>query len=186
MARLVDFCRYNGFIDFAKKKRKYREFYKGHEAIISMILSVLVAAILLYIDCHVGNISDICQSIFSFLIPSMIGLLGFLIAGLALMASIITTKAVETINKINKVERLAAILYSFYFEAGIVGFSVVVMIILYLFTYISLATHWFVNFLLIFLVAYPVFFSLIYAVELLGTCINFFFLNVYYSNLSKN
>ena len=185
MARLIEVCRYHGFYNFAQKTKKYKELWKSNSGKVAIVLAFIVVGLFYAINNSSNNhtLLGIYRTILLFMIPSLIGMLGFLIAGLALMASIITDRAVKNIDKICKIDKLAGILYSFYFEAGVTAGCVILMLIAYIVTYYPVNICNLIAYCCIFVIVYFVAFSVLYAVSLIGTCLNFFFLNVYYNNL---
>lgn len=184
MLDLKYFFRTNSFKSMLIDTKKYRELYKPNEAKISMVLSMLVTIIFFLLHEYItdSELTDLLKNIFSILISGLIGLLGFLVTGLAMMASIITKKSVTTIDSQGKTKSLVGILFSFYFEGAMVGLNIIVMLIAYIIlTFpMKLIDIVFIPFTAI--ISYFFFFTVLYAVTLLGSCINFFFVNVYYDH----
>lgn len=184
MLDLKHFFRTNSFKSMLIDTKKYRELYKPNEAKLAMILSVIVTIVIFFLNDFIDNseMTNLLKNIFSILISGLIGLLGFLVTGLAMMASIITKKSVENIDSLGKTKSLVGILFSFYFEGAMVGFNIVVMLIAYVVLAFPTAMMDSVLIVLTFIIAYSFFFTVLYAVTLLGSCINFFFVNVCYDH----
>lgn len=178
------FFRTNSFKSMLIDTRKYRELYKPNEAKLAIILAVIFTIIIFFLNESIGNLemTDLLKNIFSILISGLIGLLGFLVTGLAMMASIITKKSVENIDSLGKTKSLAGILFSFYFEGAMVGFNIIVMLIAYVVLAFPIEIVDSVLIVLTAIIAYTFFFTILYAVTLLGSCINFFFVNVCYDH----
>ena len=178
------FFRTNSFKSMLIDTKKYRELYKPNEAKLAIILAVIFTIIIFFLNESIGNLemTDLLKNIFSILISGLIGLLGFLVTGLAMMASIITKKSVENIDSLGKTKSLAGILFSFYFEGAMVGFNIIVMLIAYVVLAFPIEIVDSVLIVLTAIIAYTFFFTILYAVTLLGSCINFFFVNVCYDH----
>ena len=174
----------NSFKSMLIDTKKYRELYKPNEAKLAIILAVIFTIIIFFLNESIGNLemTDLLKNIFSILISGLIGLLGFLVTGLAMMASIITKKSVENIDSLGKTKSLAGILFSFYFEGAMVGFNIIVMLIAYVVLAFPIEIVDSVLIVLTAIIAYTFFFTILYAVTLLGSCINFFFVNVCYDH----
>lgn len=187
MSRLKDFYKYETFFSLLKTTKKYKELFFSHEAALTSILSIMTVLLVVYIYFNVPDIKliDTLRNLFNLLIPALIGLLGFIIAGITLMATIISKEALKKIDELNKIEKIAGILYSFYFEGFIIGTNIMLMIYIYLILYIPMILNYYILIVLLILMSYIFWFAIVYAITLLGTCINFFFMNIYYSNQSK-
>ena len=88
MAHLKYFKKYNTFCSLMKDTKKYEEFYKENSSKLSIALSVIFSVLLIFIfwdspDLFMTKIN----ALIGLLLPALIGLLGFYIAGLAIMAS---------------------------------------------------------------------------------------------------
>ncbi|MDQ0202492.1 hypothetical protein [Pectinatus haikarae] len=145
-------------------------------------MASIIILYLLYDEIFSLQMTDVIKNIFLMLVPGLIGLLGFLVAGLAMMASIITKEAILKIDEKKKSKSLVGILFSFYFEGFIVGLNIVLMILSYILVSFPQKINFYIFMILAFLISYIFWFSIIYAITLLGTCINFFFVNVYYND----
>lgn len=178
------FFRTNSFKSMLIDTKKYRELYKPNEAKLAIILAAIFTSIIFFLNESIDNfeMTNLLKNIFSILISGLIGLLGFLVTGLAMMASIITKKSVENIDSLGKTKSLAGILFSFYFEGAMVGFNIIVMLIAYVVLAFPIEIVDSVLMVLTAIIAYTFFFTILYAVTLLGSCINFFFVNVCYDH----
>lgn len=186
MMDLKYFCHTNSFKSMLIDTKKYKELYKTSEGQLAILCAVIFTIIVWLLNQDISDLemTDVLKSIFSISISGMMGLLGFLVTGLAMMASIITKNAVKNIDAQGKSKSLAGILFSFYFEGAMVGFNIIVMFFFYiLLTFsenISVAGLVFSTLI----ISYTFSFAVLYAVALLGACINFFFVNVYYDEIN--
>lgn len=182
MAKLKDFYKYNSFISLFLETKKYRG-VRRKEFFLSFVLMIISLILIYKLYCY-NTDQDLLQmirNIINLLIPSFIGLLGFLIAGMSLMATIITKEVLRKIDEKDKIENIAGILYSFYLEGGIIGFNIIVLIYLSLIVYMPITLNFYCLMSAFFFVGFMVWFSILYAISLLGTCFNFFFMNMYYT-----
>ncbi|GBF34173.1 hypothetical protein DCCM_3285 [Desulfocucumis palustris] len=65
-------------------------------------------------------------------------MLGFLVGGLAIISGTISNKILKNINAEEKSDHLINVVYAFYFNGALVGFTLV----LFLSFYLSLYTNW--------------------------------------------
>ena len=184
MLDLKHFCHTNSFRSMLLDTKKYRELYNTNEAKVALCCAIFftVDVYFLSLSATFSEMVDVLQNILGILISGMIGLLGFLVTGLAMMASIITQKAVRKIDSDGKTKSLAGILFSFYFEGAMVGLNVFLMTFFYIFLAFIVSIRLQTFIFAILGIAYVFSFTVLYAVTLLGSCINFFFVNVYYDN----
>lgn len=182
MLDLKYFFHTNSFKSMLIDTKKYRELYKPNEAKLAVFLALMFTIIMFFLKDSIDDseMTNLLKNIFSILISGLIGLLGFLVTGLAMMASIITKKSVENIDSLGKTKSLAGILFSFYFEGAMVGFNIIVMLATYIVLTFPIEIMDDVLILSTAIIAYSFFFTILYAVTLLGSCINFFFVNVCY------
>lgn len=187
---IVDICQNHSFFSFFKLTKKYHEFLAG-ESIVSFGISIFLS-MLFYLTLSLDNVNDMLKSLFSLLVPTYIGIIGFLFSGLALMSAIITKKALKVIDKEGHIRSVVGILFSFYYCGGIILSSLGITGIFYLYSYYQnivfpdilcgIRLYWFIVWLTLYFTIY----SLIYTVSLLGSCIKFFFVNVWYDKMDDN
>ena len=187
-AHLIDYCHTNSFFSLLQDTKKYHELYSSKEARTSLLLSLLFILIITFLQDELSNcaVRNIIQSVLSMLIPGLIGLLGFLVTGLAMTASIIKFDVIQRIDKVGKSGRLVEILFSFYFEGAMVGINIIVLLFSYFMLYYPIHINFGLLVVVEFICIYFFLFSIIYAVTLLGTCINFFIVNVFYSEICED
>lgn len=181
---LTDLCKNHSFWSLMRLTEKYKEFkYVESKFSIALLIIILIYFKLLNSETIVITI---LQNIISSITPVLIGIIGFIFTGLALMATIITHKVLSKIDQDEKTASVAGVLFSFYFCSGIIVSAVICAGIFLALTYKNFYMLFecgrCIMWLSIILTLYFHIFSLFYSVSLLGTCIKLFFVNVYYTN----
>ena len=182
--KLRDLCKNHSFWSFMRLTKKYREFQQTESKY--SIYCMLVILIYFYMLNSELLVIELLKNVIYLITPVLIGTIGFIFSGLALMATIITHKVVKQIDKDEKIVSVAGILFSFYFCSGLIVAALFSAGVFLLLTYNGVYL-WFkcgqcIMWLTILWVLYFHIFSLLYAVSLLGSCLKFFFLNVYYTD----
>ena len=185
---LTDLCKNHSFWSLMKLTQKYKEF-KFVESKFSIFFLFIILIYFKLLNSELMVIT-ILQNIIVLITPVLIGIIGFIFTGLALMSTIITHKVLSQIDKEEKTASVAGILFSFYFCSGIIVSAVICGSIFLALTYEDFYT-WFecgrcIMWFSLVLTIYFHIFSLFYSVSLLGTCLKFFFVNVYYLNKCEN
>ncbi len=183
---------YISFFDFLRDTKKYRELVKDHSSILSIILSMFFTVVLYnYILFDKDYLNKTIDSLLLSFSAGLFSLLGVYIAGLAIFMSIIKPNTIENLNRRNRIHNLVGILFSFYFIGAFVLLTIILFIIAYFRLPIDLVLQRFLNENMYYFIVtkgvvvylcitlYSFFFSISYTVALLGTCINFFFANLY-------
>lgn len=186
--KFKDLCKNHSFFSFLKITNKYIEIKKTESKWAALFaLGITVYLVSLF---SIKEIIHIIETVIILVIPSSIGAIGFLFSGLALMATIITHKALNKIDAIGKIKSVVGILFSCYFCAGVIVLSIVFSAIFFMIIHypaISSMTSWnnvlgYIVIGIIGITVYLYFFSLFYLVSLIGTCLKFFFINLYYND----
>lgn len=183
---------YISFFDFLRDTKKYRELVKDHSSILSFILSMFFTVVLYnYILFDKDYLNKTIDSLLLSFSAGLFSLLGVYIAGLAIFMSIIRPNTIENLNRRNRIHNLVGILFSFYFIGAFVLLTITLFIIAYFRLPIDSVLQRFLNenmyyfivtkgvVVYLWITLYSFFFSISYTVALLGTCINFFFANLY-------
>ena len=183
---------YISFFNFLRDTKKYRELVKDHSSILSFILSMFFTVVLYnYILFDKDYLNKTIDSLLLSFSAGLFSLLGVYIAGLAIFMSIIKPNTIENLNRRNRIHNLVGILFSFYFIGAFVLLTIILFIIAYFRLPIDLVLQRFLNeniyyfivtkgvVVYLWITLYSFFFSISYTVALLGTCINFFFANLY-------
>lgn len=190
MSKLADYQKRFTFVKFLIETHKYRELYKDKVGKFSILLAILFTKILCdYLIIDPEFLSKNIDPILISFSAGLIGLLGVEIAGLSIFMAMITPKALANLDKKGKIHLLVSIYFSFYFIGAIVLITILLLIIAYLRLPVELfIKNYFTDNidsiyniakLYMFLLLFSFFFSISYTVALLGTCINFFFANIY-------
>lgn len=181
MDNFKNYFKYVSFCKYLKRHKTYKELYRstaGKLSLLLALLTVLIMGKLYYLP--ISEAKDIIVPFVLTLLGGLLGLLGFIISGLAIILGMITHKTLEKINLDEKAESFVAILFSFYFEGAIIGVAIIMLSLVYLgyhgviFFTISNCLWWFV----FYLVTYISYFAIFYSIGLLGTLLNMFFLNL--------
>lgn len=183
MAKFEDFQASISFFYLLRKSGKIKELLIGNIAYFSIVISIIIISILDAIE-QTSIVSSL-DGLLSAIIGGLLGLLGFLITGLSILASLITSKAAEKIDGDNIAEELLYLLFSFYFSGSLTAIGIFLSIVDYLVLKMQLPFHYLLYIGLSIVTTYFVVFSILYAVGLLGTCINVFILNIQWNKDKK-
>lgn len=183
---------YISFFEFLRDTKKYRELVKDHSSILSIILAIIFTAVLYnHISLDKEYLNKTIDPLLLSFSAGLFSLLGVYIAGLAIFMSIIKPNTIENLNRRNRIHNLVGILFSFYFIGAFVLLTILLFIIAYFRLPIDLVLQRLVNentynfivtkgvIVYLWITLFSFFFSISYTVALLGTCINFFFANLY-------
>lgn len=186
--RMVDFS-YESvrFHKLLRSTGKWKELFNQKESVIALIVSSGIAFILVYLfkTIHIDKYNDLLKDILSIAISTSIGMLGFIISGIAIFTGTITNKLVKNIDTDNKIESLIGILFSFYFIGAVIGINTVGFIFMYLFSYSAIKASVWSIITIGFLLGYLYIFSIFYSISLIGTCLKLFFVSYKYSDENK-
>lgn len=166
---------------------KIKDIYCSKEAFVSLVLSIGLTLFMVFIITNsTGNISDKLLDLLGVQIGTLLGLLGFLIGGAALVTGSISVSMMKTIDKNKQFHQLMALLVPFYLLGVIIGISFFIA----LFTYLVVLTDFPFNKFLVFIISffnlYFLFYSLISSIMLLGTCIRILILRYKLETLKSN
>jgi len=165
--------RINPFYDFAK-----------FEVRISFVFAILLTIVGYFATSTSTNISDLGSTVANVVSLSafgLMGLLGFTISGLAIISGTISTQVTHRVVMKSKFKSLQAILFSFWYLGLVSGLTLTCLIIIYFVFLINLPFRVAFFELGVLVLSYAVFFCIFYAVSLLGTCIEIFKINYFYS-----
>lgn len=164
------------FIHLLRITSKWTELYKSEEAKLSICISFISSAIWLYIfnTVEIEVFNEIIRNITSSIFSTLIGMLGFIIGGLAILTGTITNKVVNKINKKHMVDNLIGILFSFYFIGLFIGIAIFSFILMYLLSYPEIEASNVSVSIISFVLSYLLSFSIIYSIAQLGTCLRIF------------
>ena len=155
----------------------YREFESWFSILVSLALIMILK---LNINFNIESISNLVvasQNMLLYIISGLIAMLGFIVAGLAIMLSTTSNAVLKVTISSGDMKYLLSVFTSFIY----IAFIMILLVIGCVFFYFSLGVKLpFVEILYLlgsFIVAYVFFFTLFYIVSLLGTCINIFIFN---------
>lgn len=199
MSKISDYQKgYINFYDFFCKTGKYKELWRDHSSFFSIILATMFTPILYhYIIIDKNYLHEIIEPLLLSFSAGLFSLLGVYIAGLAIFMSIIKPNTIENLNRKNGIHNLVGILFSFYFIGAFVLLTILLFIIGYLSLPIDFALQYILNediynfiipngvVIYLWITLFSFFFSISYTVALLGTCINFFFANLYMEKINE-
>lgn len=162
------------------KLKKYKDLFdfKSLECKIA-----LVSAIIIDILCYIGtqftttdNIMAECIKYLDSIGIALIGFLGFVVTGLAILTGSISSKIVQLFKKRNKFSQLEKILLSFYLLGLISAFIIVFTFIIHFFSLISIPSILFIDLVILFIMTYLIVFVVFYAARLVGDCLELFYI----------
>jgi len=157
------------------------------EVYFSLICSLLMTGIIIVFaitNVNDNQVKDIVTTTQNILLNStfgLLGMLGFIISGLAIISGTIGNKVTHQIIQQKKFHSLLSILFSFFYIGRFVGITIILFISSYFIMGISLRFNIYLYGIMSFLLSYCLFFSIFFSVSLLGTCLNIFTLNFLYS-----
>ncbi len=160
--------------------KKYQDLYdfSSLECRIALITTLLlnftfvICAHYIGLDNTVGKYIELLDNIGI----SLIGFLGFIVTGLAILTGAISSKVVKRFQDGNKMVALERILLSFYLIGIISAFLVIVAFVLHFIVIIPIHSIWFINIILLSLLSYFIIFTIFYAVKLIGNCLELFYI----------
>lgn len=165
------------FEEFIKSK-KWKELYnlKALETVAAGISAIIITILCSYIFIYspIDDINSLLRSISKDIAIALFGLMGFLITGLAILLSGISSKVMNIIIKRGKEESINKIFLGFYFEGLLIGILIVALFILYIISFLDIELNAIFSNLMIFMFSYLVVFTIFYSVGLIGNCISIF------------
>ena len=158
--------------------KKYKDLFdlKSIECVVALISSVLVGILLV-----VWNFCEDCNEIVNSLLSlidgigiALIGFLGFIVTGLAILTGAISSKIVKRLQSRNKMQTLERILLSFYLLGIVSAFIILLSLTLHFIIELPINTQLFLAVIVAVLYSYFTIFSIFYAVKLIGNCLELF------------
>lgn len=189
----------NRFFNLLFVTRKYKDLYKSKEAFITLILTLITVCFLNLILTHETDISFGIMKVFSeqdYYIESVVepvrslllgvaggffSLLGFSIGGLAILTGTIDNSTISNIRTKRKIDHFMSVIFNFYFAGASTGFSIILCLLTYIASFTKIQFNYWTFLIGGFVITYFIYFSIIYSVMLLGTCIRLFLLKYFYA-----
>lgn len=157
--------------------KKYQDIYDFSSlgCRVALISSILLDIIFIICACHIGldNTVGKCIEMLDNIGISLIGFLGFIVTGLAILTGAISSKVVKRFQDGNKMTALERILLSFYLIGIISAFLDITAFILHFVAIIPIHSIWFIDIVLLSFLSY---FTIFYAVQLIGNCLELFYI----------
>ncbi len=165
---------------------KYKELYniKTIEVITAIIGSILFTGVIIYVSkVNIDGFNEGMKNICLYLGSSLIGLLGFVIAGLSILTGTLGFDIAKKINDEKKADKIIGIFFSFYFIGMVIGVEIVLFFFSYFLLFIKTKEIIFLPLVLMsVLLSYLFVFAIFYSIGLLGTCLRMFLINYNYKN----
>lgn len=165
------------FMDMIKYK-KYKDIYnfQSIESIVSLVGSILITIAICTVISQTCNadVNTIIRSLTKDIGIAMIGLLGFIVAGLAILTSAITSKIMNIIKKKDKIAVIERIFLSFYLLSFITAIAIMASFFLYIISFFNSKINYGVLAIVTFIFSYLIIFIIFYSVALLGNCVQIF------------
>ncbi|ARO01168.1 hypothetical protein [Lactiplantibacillus plantarum] len=171
--------------DFLTSTKIYVELFWSKEAAISLIVSILFTGMFIASNFPTHNIqfTDEAKEMLNIIISCEVGILGFLIGGLALIVGSIGLKVIKKIDNLGGFTSLLGILFRFYFEGSLLALEIVISMFAYLLVGFGQPINWVLSTSISVIVGYLFVYTLISGTMLMGTCIRLMVMNY---ELSEN
>ncbi|NFO11222.1 hypothetical protein FDB29_08945 [Clostridium botulinum] len=161
-----------------KRYKKYKDIFniKSIEVLVSLISAIIFTFVIINIinNSNYEDINNLIRSLTKDIAIALIGLLGFIVTGLAILTSAISNKLMNIIHERKKTQTVERILLSFYLLGLIIGITIMLEFFLYLISFFSININLCLFGMVTFIVTYLVTFILFYAVALIGNCVQIF------------
>lgn len=178
LTKALDF---NRFYDFLKETKKYKDLYWSKESFFAVVISIVITLLMSLTitedakgTLDVKGTLEISASLISVFIGGLCTVLGLSLAGLAIVTSTMTENFISIIVRRSKLYSLLGIIFNFYFSGFIIGVTIFLLTLSLIILKIPSDFNIVLFVILVFVNSFFVFFSLIYATMLLGTCIRLF------------
>lgn len=169
-------------ISFSKlcKLKKYKDLFdfRSIECIVS-IISVIIINVIFYIaEKHLGLDTLVNEGVafIDNIGMTLIGFLGFIVTGLAILTGAISSKVVKHLQDRDKMKPLEKILLSFYLLGIITAFEILCIIFLHFICLLPLPSIKIINIIVLSMLTYLTIFIVFYAVKLIGNCLELFYI----------
>ncbi|PEK04754.1 hypothetical protein [Bacillus wiedmannii] len=194
----------NRFFNLLFVTKKYRDMYKSKEAVITFLLTVITVYSFTLTLTHetdmVSNITNVfskqeyyvetvvepVRSLLLGVAGGFFSLLGFSIGGLAILTGTIDNATISNLRKKGKIDHFMSVIFNFYFAGALTGLSIILCLLTYAASFTKIQFNFGAFLIGGFVITYLIFFSIIYSVMLLGTCIRLFLLKYFYADISDD
>lgn len=171
------------------KHNKWRDYYNFRSfeckmSLITMIATLVIFKILnIYINFNTFILSLQNMTIYTF--QALIGMLGIILAGLAIIVGVLNKESINSIEKHNGKGSIQSALVSFEFLAFNIGIGIFLFVLINLVLYSDrdLITPC-LFYVIVAGVSYFLAFIIFYTISLIGNCIRVFYINNVYTDIS--
>ncbi|RWZ59855.1 hypothetical protein EQV77_00735 [Halobacillus fulvus] len=176
--------------------KKWKDYINptSFEVKITVLVTVIfvVGALTLKTYDHFDSYYDFFKTLTLSVAQALIGVLGVIIAGVAIIISVLKKEIIETIESINKNKSgnkldIGQLLVSFEFLAFNVGIGIFFYLSMYfiLFSPYQLVNK-FIFYTLLFVLSYLLFFIIFYSISLISNIVRFFYIANLYDEISNS
>lgn len=170
--------------------KKWKDYInlKEFEVKTSLLLTFLIVMILRWIGFyeHFNIYSEIVLDIIPVLLGGFIGLIGFTLAGIAIVTTMLDKNIVERVERVNEVDVVDEVLTNFEFAGFNIGIVIVILIILpFMLSGVLPVLNSFVFWIVLCLALYYILFNLFYVISLISNCVKLYKIKKVYDELVR-
>lgn len=170
------------------ENKKWKDLYniKESEVKISLILTIIVLAVAIILDFHNSfiELEEAVKSVLSVFLGGLLAMLGFVLAGIAIVISLFDPKMLRMLRNLKKEKIVLQILISFEFSAFFIAVTVFIIVILYIAVSTNVPIINGIYFYGIFgLTVYSIIFNIFYIIALIGNCIRVYQISISFEEL---
>lgn len=171
------------FRQMLKESKKYKDLLYTLEGKFALVISAVFTYLfsVFILNKASDDINTLLMNISLAFIPCLVGFLGLVLSGFAFVSGTISLKATENLYKLNKINTITNILFTFYFLGFITGIDIVLYVGLLLCALTEIGINSVFTFFYCFALVYLTLFIIFYSIGLFDTCINVFFVNFSYN-----
>lgn len=184
--KLKDYIDHDRFWDYFKRSKMWKQIFTAKESIIGFILAVLTEILIVVGIDQISYLRQVLDFKIGFILLAVLSI-GCLIVTAINLASVIRQTDyyfVMQLCELNKYSFLMNIIFLFYYDAMLIGLTIVLSIINAILIPNMLVTGWLFN-LLIFLNLYLFYYMLILSIMLFGTNLRFISVINYWKSTKK-
>lgn len=151
---------------------------KNSEVRIALYISIGTLIILHQLDVYSnwGDYESMFKSLINSVIQSFIGLIGIIIAGVAVIISVFTREILKVMRKKDLVKSLQPIFNSFVFLAHFTVIGIILFVFVYFFIHTKVLVPIWLLYMIIFATTYIFYFVMFYMVSLIKNIVKMFFI----------
>jgi len=172
-----------------KENKKWKDYYnfKSIECKVSLIITTIILFCFIFLDVYEDFTTFVVslQNITVYIGQALIGMLGIILAGIAIIVSVLNKDTLNSIEKKNGKGSIHRVLISFEFLIFNIGIGIFLFFLLNLILSSDqklIPIYWF--YFAIAIISYFLAFIIFYTVSLTGNCIRIFYINDLYTDVS--